>query len=283
MFELFQSKRSKQEPVHLYEIIHGSGIGERMYLTDAEFPITVDGATYQVTEITHSEIKTSGTLDNASVELRCPFQHPLTRVFLRHPPDRTTTLVIKRGEANDAEQEFLTIWSGRILSFSVDNIESKFSCEPIATATRRPGLRRNFQYGCPHVLYGPQCRANKAARTTLAHVEGINASVITLSPGWSIFRPARKHLGGLMEWSLPGGVIITRTVINIRQDPSLLVWYLTLSGEPTGLSVGQAVNVAAGCDHQIDDCRNLHNNILNYGGQPWIPLKNPVGNYNNFY
>jgi hypothetical protein len=41
--------------------------------------------------------------------------------------------------------------------------------------------------------------------------------------------------------------------------------------------------VVLGCNHQAyaeegGDCQPLHDNIVNYGGDRWIPLKNPIGN-----
>jgi hypothetical protein len=33
----------------------------------------------------------------------------------------------------------------------------------------------------------------------------------------------------------------------------------------------------------MSDCQDVFNNILNHGGCPWIPLKNPIGNRNQYY
>lgn len=278
MFGLFQSSRNRAEPVFLYDIVHGSGAGQRLYLTDAEQPISHEGNTYLVTAIEHSEVKASGSLDNTKLELRCPFENPLTQVFLVHPPDMTTTLRIRQGDMNDPDQEFITIWSGRILSFSADNIESKFDCEPIGTATRRPGLRRNFQFGCPHVLYGPRCRANRLARTVSAQPQHIGGSVVSFGTGWhGPFEPL-KFIGGLAEWDTPEGGVITRTILQVG-----VTGQLVLNGVPSDLTTFTQVRLSTGCNHQQNDCQDLHENIANYGGQPWIPLKNPIGNYNSFY
>lgn len=277
MLSFFQSSRSRAEPIFLYEIVHGSGIDERLLLTDAEVPITLQSGVYRVTAIDHAEVKASGTLDNTKLEVRCPFDSPLTRIFLSYPPDRTTTLTIRQGDMNDLEGEFPVIWSGRILAFSVDNIEARFDCEPIGTAVRRPGLRRNFQYGCPHVLYGPQCKANRAARTVTSRAFSITGSAIELPGGWHGPFDTVKFNGGLAEWQVPAGSLITRTILQVNGNT------LILGGLPTGLTTSLDIRLSVGCNHQLSDCRNLHHNTPNYGGQPWIPLKNPVGNYNSFY
>ena len=61
-----------------------------------------------------------------------------------------------------------------------------------------------------------------------------------------------------------------------------------LSGLPQDLAVNDSVEVVVGCNHKAyaeddGDCQPLHDNILNYGGDRWIPLKNPIGTYNNYY
>jgi len=33
----------------------------------------------------------------------------------------------------------------------------------------------------------------------------------------------------------------------------------------------------------MDDCSFFFDNILNYGGMPWIPHKNPIGLINLYY
>ena len=39
--------------------------------------------------------------------------------------------------------------------------------------------------------------------------------------------------------------------------------------------VGQDVDVFAGCDHTVDTCDQKFDNVINYGGWPYVPSKNP--------
>jgi len=40
--------------------------------------------------------------------------------------------------------------------------------------------------------------------------------------------------------------------------------------------------VVFGCPHTVGGCRRVHDNILNYGGQPYIPVgSNPVHKNNH--
>jgi hypothetical protein len=64
---------------------------------------------------------------------------------------------------------------------------------------RRPGLRRNYQYGCPLVLYSVgdgQCNADKASKTLSATVASRERRDRHADAGWNGAFAAAKFLGG---------------------------------------------------------------------------------------
>ena len=50
----------------------------------------------------------------------------------------------------------------------------------------------------------------------------------------------------------------------------------TISGAPTfGASpIGSAISLSEGCDLSPETCRDKFDNIINYGGAPFVPSKN---------
>jgi len=276
VFEVFHRSRSLSRPVYLYDIAFAEGEEGRLRLTSAGTPVIFAGAEYVPAQIKHGEIESSGTLDNATLEVKTPRFNPLVEVFRVYPPEQVVNLIIYRGELDDPDADFKAVWSGRILNFGMQGLEATFSCEPIATAVRRPGLRRTYQYGCPHVLYGPQCKASKSAASTTATVQGVSGSVVTLNSGWNA-EPTVKYLRGLLEWQTDAGTT-RRTILQVLSPTQVL-----LAGIVRDLTPGMSVTAVLGCNRRMDDCRDLHGNILNYGGQPWITKINPLGQNNIFY
>src|SRR5690606_25380278 len=136
--------------------------------TDAETAVVFEGITYVPIPISRSAVKASGTLDKSALKVSVPINAEIAELFRIYPPAQVVTLVIRQGHIGDPDSEFLVHWSGRVLSTERKDSECEFSCEPIATSMRRTGLRRHYQIGCPHVLYGPRCRASKALATTVA-------------------------------------------------------------------------------------------------------------------
>lgn len=274
-FSLFESSRTKGRPFFLYLIKYGEGVNEFYAFTDNEKTITFDGVVYEVRQIAHGDIATTGTLDKSTVEVTTPRTNELFDLFRVYPPSYRVQLTIMKGHNGDPDNSAVTLWSGRILSMSVRGEECTFACEPISTTMRRLGLRRNWQYGCPHVLYGPGCVASKTAVRQIGTVVAATGSKITLMSDWHGPVAPEKFVGGFIE--IAGGTITPRTILRVDGQE------LLVAGLVKDLPPGSAVSIYPGCAHDMADCKDVHNNIQNFGGQPWIPTANPIGAHNNFY
>lgn len=290
MLEDFEASRAQGEPVELYFFRYGTSALDFYAYTDSEKPITVTLPIYGAVEfqplpIAREAIKSSGTLDKAAITVTLPRDAEVAELFRVYPPTQSVSLFIRHGHRGDPDSEFLVVWAGRVLSCKFMHSEAELTCEPIATAMRRAILRRHYQYGCPHVLYmGNElggCRADKVAATRSTTVTAIpGATQIQLPSGWNGGFGKLKFRNGMAEWVTPSGSVERRTVLQINEATNVI----TLSGVVRHLEIAGDVDIILGCDHQMDgDCKNLHNNVPDYGGQPWIPIKNPFKNTNNYY
>ena len=259
------------EPIELYLFTYGAGVNQHYAYTDGEQVRVWSNIEFLPIPIKRSQISISGTLDKAALTVNLPGNADVPELFRTYAPSAVVQLAIYQGHANDLDNEFLLCWSGRVLNCRWTNREVALTCEPITTSLKRTGLRRNYQYGCPHALYDPRtCRASKTAATVPATVQTIDGTLVTLSTAGT-----QDHAGGMVEWVQPNGRYEVRTIIQIVDGAFLL------SGIPVGLSPGMQVNLVRGCDHTMAGCAK-HNNILNFGGMPWIPLKNPMSNTSPF-
>lgn len=280
-FANFETSRDAGKPVDLYYFRYGSDASAYYAYTDADFPITVDHGdgpvTYEAVPIKRGEISSTGTLDKSTLEVMTARDVALADLFRVYPPAQVVTLIIRQSHLDDPDEEFPVVWTGRIVASSRRKDSSvSYSCEPVSTSMRRPGLRRHYQYGCPNALYGTQCGANKAAATVTATVDSISGTSVTLETGWNA-QPVAKYLGGMIEWTNDDGGQEMRTILRVTGDT------LSCSGILRDLVPAATISVILGCSQQMGDCKDVHDNIVNYGGQPWIPLKNPIGMYNNYY
>lgn len=281
MFGLLHGSRTRSLPIFLYALDYGEGAAGQLRMTSGDYPVEFEGETYHVYQVSHGEVGVTGTLDKTTLTMRTPRTNPLVEVMRVYPPERIISLKLYQGETNEPdtgfETTFMVTWAGRILNMAFVDDEAVFTCEPVSTSMRRPGLRRTYQYGCPHVLYGGQCKANKAAASRSALVDAVSASTVTLAAGWEGPHPREKYLKGTLEWTDGDGNAISRLILQVSGTQQVLV-----SGPATSLTAGMSATVVLGCNRDLGDCANLHSNIVNYGGQPWIMEDSPFQS-NIFY
>jgi len=283
MFATRETSRATGEKVEPYLLV---GADEEISFgpfgfTNAEQPVVRAGLTYVPAAVQRNSIQSSGTLDRTQLELTIAegFDPAFDAEFVAYPPGCVVNLFVCQGhvgENPDLSTTFPTVWAGRVLAASKAENATRLLCEPIASVLKRPGLRRNFQRGCPHALFDAACGADRNAAS-------FANSVATVAPAGHVYLtgalPAdhTKFTGGMLSWTTGAGKVEFRTIARVLSPTQV-----QLRGLVT-LSSGVVVTVMRGCNHTMDDCRTLHNNIMNYGGAPWIPLNNPLSNRNQFF
>lgn len=282
-FPDFEESLWHGEPIDLFLFTYGTGATEFYAYVDCEIPVIHEGKTYVPYPVERDAINSSGSLDKSGLSMKIDGNAGVAELFRVYPPSQPVSMVIKQGHVGDPDQDFRVIWTGKVMSCGWEGNIATLTCEPVSTSMLRTGLRRHYQYGCPHALYMGNatggCRADKAVATETVTVTGITGSLLSLPAGWNGARDKAKFLNGLVEWTNPTGSVIRRSVLKVNAATNVI----TMGGPIPDLATGASVSVILGCNHQMTDCADLHNNINDFGGQPWIPTKNPYGNTQNFY
>lgn len=285
MYADFEGSRELGNPVQLFQFKYGPALGDYYAYTDHTDELTVGGITYTPRPVARDNIDTNGTLDKATIKITLDIGSEIAEIFRVYPPAYTVSLIIRQVHVDDPDQDYKVIWAGRCVAAHREDGQAILDGEPISTSMRRPGLRRHYQYGCMHALYSVGeglCNADKPSKTLSATVDSVTGATVTLDAGWNGAFAAAKFTGGLFEWTNLDGLLDRRTILRVTGDT------LSLSGLPKDVAPADTVSVVVGCNHKAyaedgGDCQPLHDNILNYGGDRWIPLKNPVSTYNNYW
>lgn len=277
MFDVIEKSRQRGKPEQSFIFRYGPSVHDYRALTTVteDFSATLPvfgGVNFIATPISMSNIVDTGSRERSSVTVFLPDTDPLIDLFRDYPPSYVVGLTVFEHHAGDDEMR--AVWSGRVLSYNSDDYEAELRCEPIQSSMQRPGLRRRWQRSCPHVLYSTACGATTPAVS--ATVSLVEAGTLTFPSNWTADHASFN--GGMVEWTLPDGRSERRTILESTSNG-----VVRLSGVAAGLSNGDAVSIFKGCNHLVTDCENVHNNILNYGGQPNIPVDNPVGIKNIYY
>lgn len=256
-----------------------TGTSQQIAFTNAEKPIVRDGITFQPWPVKHGDFTQNGTLDKSTLDIELAAGSAFDALFSAGAPNGVINLLIYHGHMglSGDPKNWPVLWTGQVSGVDFKNSSRvNVSVQSIAASMSRPGLRRNYQLQCPHALYGESCRASLRAASAARTAASVASSHVDLDS--ALPHPRGKYAGGMIFWTDTNGNKQTRTIISVSAAHRVQV-----RGLLTGLSAGSTVTVALGCNRKMNDCRDLHGNILNYGGQPWIPLESPVSTTSIFY
>lgn len=272
--------RQEGLPASLFLIEWGDGPNGFFAYTDADVPVTYDGITYEPVAIGMADVEANGALDRKALELDLDPNASIVRLYATNPPSAKVGMTIRQGHLSDPDAEWLVAWVGVLKNVNWEPPLAKLVAEPVDTILAQPGLRRFYMYGCPHVLYSQGdglCNASKETHKRTVTPAAIGDNYIDLSSGWSSSTAATKYAGGYLEWVDRAGNRQIRTVLDVIDTNRLLI------GSTRDMEIGDVLTVYVGCGRNREDCAGLHSNIVNFGGQPWIPKSNPVNYVNRYY
>lgn len=240
--------------------------------TSGDAAIEHNGETYQPVAIDSSGTEQTTEINRANIEITLPRDNPVAALFIGDTIDAITAVTVFRHQGGAVSVR----WKGRVASGSATASEVTLECESIFTALRQPGLRGRYQRSCRHTLYGRGCLVDKALHAVVGHVSAVAGAVVTV-PEAAAF-PDGTFYGGMLETY--GGRVARMILAHEGNQLTLSRPLAELVPAGYGQFYGQhygaaAVQLYPGCDRSRQTCHDRFANILNFGGFPWIPGRNP--------
>ncbi|ATN93315.1 FAD/FMN-containing dehydrogenase [Marinobacter phage PS6] len=244
----------------------------RWHYTSADEDVYVSPLTFRAVPIDRGNVEISTDDTTASFTVNCALDLEFLELFRVSPPSGLVTLKCERYDL-ESETVVEVIFKGRIINVGIAEGEGQVnvSCESSSQAIRRMGLRRHYQYGCPHMLYGADCGVDRGQFVTVGPASNITGGTIDMTAVAG--KDDGYYAGGYIEYT--HSTLNTTERIAVSDSTGIT---LTLFSFPVGLSAGDEVRAYAGCDRVLATCDQKFNNAENYGGMPFIPTKNPFGN-----
>ncbi len=266
-YTIYDQSKERAAPIDMYEF----RVGTELYrYTNAESGF----GGYVAVPISRQSVKTTGKFEKTSIQIRTPVTTDLSKTFLPYPPPGVVRVTLRQKHQTDPEDQAMIVWQGRIISSGRENKESVLTVDNTLLSFKRQGLRRNFQHGCPLLFGGEFCRADlEPYKKSIAVREMVDGKII-LEKEWADPWGHERFRGGTVSWLSELGRE-TRTIIKTTPDD------FTVGGILRDVKIGTVMELTVGCRHDMADCRfykgsQAEKNINNFGGQPWIPFKNPV-------
>lgn len=278
----YETDPERGSPINLVKFDYGVGLS--YFYTDHEVDFDYGGDTYTAIPMDIGALRADGRLGEGQVDITVPKTSLVAELFRIYPPTQEVGATIRQGHVPNADdpasyalgENFPVAWMGKVLDTERNRDGTvKLICQSAAAALRNPGLRRRYQIPCGHAVYGEYCRASKVAATAAAIVDTVGvgaANQITLVDGWlPVDRVYGDYVRGMVEWTSSFGTE-SRSILKMDDANTL---YTT--GPIRELVSAQDINIILRCHRDEADCRNLHANIVNYGGWLYAPKFNPIG------
>lgn len=245
-------------PVELYTFAQGTQFWR---FTTAPDTVTYAAVGYTPSSISRDRIKQTADVLKDSLKLEFPRGDSFASQFLGFAPDIVTTVTVMRGHAGDSE--FIPYWKGRVIAAVASGNKIELACESVFSSIRRPGLRARYELTCRHALYSARCGVNLEASQTTGVTSVVSGVTLTV-----------PEAAGFADGYFTGGMVkapdeSTRFIVAHAGE------VLTVQRPIAGLSAGETVRLYPGCDHLMTTCNSKFGNIDNFGGFPWIPIRNP--------
>lgn len=260
------------KPKELYRFVEGSSVWT---VTSGDSSEVYNGETYIPVTIGRSEAESKNELSRANLQITVDLDNAMGRRWLKNILDEVVSLTLFSKDGADVA----VIWKGRLSSVKPEEIAITLVFESIFTSLRRPGLRAKYQRSCPHALYGRGCFLNKEDWAVTDVVTNVAGATVVMPIAATY--PTGYFTSGMIE--APDGTL--RFIINHVGDTLTLIRALdpltaAFAEAGYGLSYGEyfggvKARIFPGCDRTKETCDSKFNNLLNMGGFPYIPIKNP--------
>ncbi|MDR2550027.1 MAG: DUF2163 domain-containing protein [Desulfobulbus sp.] len=244
-------------PLELYRF----SMADRQWLyTGADHEVAFGEDLYQPVYIKRGGFTRGGDTRKSSVDIEVGASNPVALPFRTGWLAQTMVVTIHRHHYED--NEFVLLWKGRITGCKWAGSVATLTSESVFTLFRRAGLRRVYQIGCPHPLYGPACRLNANAWQVAGIAATVNGNAVTVAAAAN--RPAGYFTGGMLRAGSEYRMIVAHSGNRI-----------VLVDAMADLAEGAAVTLWPGCDRSTGCCNDRFRNLDNFGGLPFLPGKNP--------
>lgn len=261
-YSQFETSQQQSQPIELYEF----SLGLSTYrFTSSEDELTVAGQVYEPAAIRRTAITISSENRQEIVTITLPATNQFAMLFIDIVPGQTSTMTIKRLQRLDigVGDEVITIFKGIVKSvgFSRDSSTASISVAPLNQGLSREIPRFTYQGLCNHVLYDSGCKVLQNDFRFQGEVTVVSGSTLTV-PGLNAESDG-FYTGGFVQLASNDFRLVTSHAGNVV---TLLL--------PFRVNVtGSLVDVFAGCDHSLATCKAKFDNVANYGGFAFVPLK----------
>ncbi|MFN3953335.1 MAG: phage BR0599 family protein [Pararhodobacter sp.] len=275
-----ESSISEGRPYFLYQFVEGEEVWRFTSRATAWTSAGSggDAITWEPAAVAHGDVVQTSEIERGRLELTWPLSHPFARRFLAPMGNVPVTMTIFRGH-EQVLGETVAHWKGRVVGAEGEGQRILLTCESVFSSLRRAGVRAKYQRLCRHALYGRGCGLDIALHWQTGTMTTVAANAVTIPEATE--QPDGWFRGGVLRLNAQLGFITGHAgaVLTLsRPMPELAAAIAAPEfDQETGDPLPVLVDIAPGCDLRAATCAAKFGNLLNFGGFPEIPGRNPFG------
>lgn len=278
-YETKEASFGSSQPVEIYKFYFGD---ETYCMTSADIDISWQGNTYLKSSIKRGDLEGLSNPESGTLDMTMALPNSLVQQVLTVPPSMPINLIISRAQRSDLS-DFRQVWVGRVRAHEVVGQEVHLHGISILHREYRIGNPIRYQKACAYALYDEyNCQVSPETLKITCNPVIVTASKVS-SP--SLVWTAASIPSGMKEgWFVGGFVTYSDTVSNVNGKRAIIDYdhvngVITVFPGLRGFTSGASMEFHPGCRHDTYDCHNKFNNLLNYGGDPILPLEDPYDPY----
>ena len=252
------------DPIECFKIV--GELKPYFYTSDGE-PITVAGVVYEPLEgLTRTAIELTAITDSLqTVDILVPITSDIAVDYALREMPVSFEVEIRNVDRDTDEIEL--VYQGEYVSIEViDNYVSIKTQSIIQAQLNNQTNQVVLGTSCNHVLYDALCKVDIALHTFTTTVLAIKGTKITV---------VNDFVG---NDALQVGLMVNTRTGETRTITSNIDNIIRVGYDFIDIIVGDEVNLIRGCNHKYNTCKNVFNNVPNYGGFMWLPTTNPYEN-----
>jgi|SRR6056297_2648425 len=250
-------------PIELFKF---TGTYNTWRLTNWGRDVTNSDGTYSAAYAIERTEREQGTQeDDTDMDVSIDASHPMVADYAIQEPPPGLLLQIFRAHPADLDDTF-KIWEGEVISWNLTGRVAKMRVPSLFSfLLDSPLPRPRYQAPCNHVLGDEFCGVD------MTDSANFHDTTIDTISGTSVTLDSNPFSDGECD---AGEMIAGDERRMITSNTGLA---FTISSPFTSeVGAGDSVTIRRGCDHAKDgDCLNRFDNVINFGGHPLVPVRNP--------
>lgn len=240
------------EAIDLFRIVNGNTVWR---FTSSTRAYTHDSETYLPIAIGRGSLDLTDEVAKTSLTVSVPQAIELAQALIQTVSNISTTITLFRAIAGSVSAWY----KGRLSGIEPNGTVLKMTFVSVFTAMKRTGIRRTASRLCPYSIYGALCGVSVDSFYEQVEVVSISGNQLIVN-----YAGTNNFKGGIAaRWNTDYKSMVVSHVGST----------ITLSRPLPGLTT--SVLLAVGCNKNFHTCKDVFNNIENYGGFAFMTVNNP--------